>query len=389
MTPFDRSDFETRLSEALNREAQSTAAMTDTLQELERFFRRTKRRQMRLRVIAAVAAVLIVIGGAVAAVALIGAGSPGHRHTTPSHHHKSTKSTGVPTSAFGPAKRLAGSVPVSQLEGPTYLGVAAFGDMWATAAGHPAQLYRLSSDGKHVLSQSGFPGVSLNQAAPVQLGQTIVVANGIGSDYIVFNKTGQKIGTLPNHSAGAMAGNSSGGWIATKPNQVAHIDATGLHIVRTFTLPLSAINGLAVSPGLLWVIDGTNNRLLRVDASTGTVTGQVNLPAAPSQVVYADGAVYVASQDFALRRIDPATMSITAAILSTRNHTVAAIASAPNGQLWAEGDEGTVAQLNPVTLRTERNIRVYNSQNAGVYGAVVTANRVFVSNGELYSFPAS
>jgi outer membrane protein assembly factor BamB len=284
---------------------------------------------------------------------------------------------------------LAASVPVNTVPGPSYLGVSAFGDIWATAAGHPALLYRLSSDGKHILSQTGFPGVSINQAAPVQVGHTIVVANGIGSDYLVYNRTGHKIGTLPNVSIGAIAGDGSGGWVATKPNQVAHIDATGLHILRTFTLPGSAIKGLALSPGLLWVIDGTNNRLLRVDASTGTVTGQVNLPAAPTQVVYTDGAVYVASQDDALRRIDPSTMSITAAILSTQNQTVAAIASAPTGQLWAQGDEGTVAQLNPVTLRTERNIRVYNSQNAGVYGAVITANRVFVSTGELYSFPLS
>jgi outer membrane protein assembly factor BamB len=384
MTPLGRSDFETRLSEALHQEARSTATMTNTRYELDRFFQRTKRRQLRTRVIAVVAAVLVLIGGTVAAIALIGAASS-HR-TTPAHHHKSGEPK-VPTSTFGSADPLAASVPVVNLPGPSYLGVAAFGDIWATSAGHPADLYRLSSDGKHVLSQTGYPGVGLNLAAPVRVGRTIIVANGIGNDYIVFNQTGRKIGTLPNHSLGAIAGDSAGGWVATKSNQVADIDATGVHIVRRFTLPVSTINGLAVSPGRLWVIDPTNNRLLRVDTSTGKVTGHTDLPASPTQVAYADGAVYVASQDYALRRIDPTTMSITAAILSTRSRTVADIGSAPNGQLWAQGDQGTVAQLNPASLKVERNIRVYNGQNTGVYGAVITANRIFITSGELDSFP--
>jgi sugar lactone lactonase YvrE len=367
---------------------------TDLLPTVKRRVRvKTQRRIM----LAVASTVVAVAAGAYGAAHL----ASGDRQAPPIHHpHPTTVVTPhLHSHTFGPTttsttSRVA-TTNTAGGNGPGVLGVAAFGDIWATGGGHSVTggiLYRLSPDGARELSQTPYPDLNTNQGGggPVRIGHAIVVADGADSFYTVFNQTGRKIGRLPNGSLGAMAGDAAGGWVTTKPDQVARIDVTGLHIVQRLHLPVAAIGGLAMSPGQLWVIDPTDNQLLRVSTETGSVTGRLHLPASPTQVAFTDGAVYVAAQDHGLRRIDPTTMTVTASTFSAPAQAVPVIAEAPNGHLWAQADQGSVAQLDPSSLRTERNIRVYVDTTRQADGAVVTADRVFVTNGtseELYSFP--
>jgi hypothetical protein len=385
MNAQEYSELETRLAQALQHSAASTMATANALDGLDRFHASTSRRRVRARVLAAVAAVLLVVGGSATAVAVIGTG-PSRGHLPATHRH----SAAAHRSTLGPAKPLARTVQVSNVNGPEYLGVAAFGDIWATADGHPADLYRLSADGHRMLSETGYAGVGLNQGAPVRIGSSIVVSESRSGQYAVFNSTGHKVGTLPNLGEGAATGDASGGWIATDAEQVARVDSTGRHIVDRFTLPIPSISGLATSPGRLWVISSALSQLVRVDPSTGKVTGHVELPSSPTQVVYTGGAVYVAGHDFGLRRIDPSTLAITATAFSQSKGSWPVIAAATGGQLWVQGTEGSIAQLDPTTLRAERNIEIFNDNQsvATADGAVVTASRIFVTDqGQTYSFP--
>ena len=51
--------------------------------------------------------------------------------------------------------------------------------------------------------------------------------------------------------------------------------------MRRLNLAVTSIDGLAISPDVLWVIDASNNQLVRVNSSTGAVTGRLTLPATP------------------------------------------------------------------------------------------------------------
>ena len=83
-------------------------------------------------------------------------------------------------------------------------------------------------------------------------------------------------------------------------------------------------------------------------------------------------------------------MTVTAAIFSRSGQSAPVIAQAPATQLWAQADAGTVAQLDPVSLRVERNIRVYPTVNDPAIGAVITANRIFLGDtqNQIHSFPS-
>jgi hypothetical protein len=395
MTPLDDPNLDAQLSRILHQQARLAMSMTDTPSELGRFTTSNRRRKTRARVVAAVAAVLCLIAGAATAVALAGASA--NRATRPAHHHPTRLvQPKVTALSFGPAKRLPPNVAVTKLRGPQVLGAAAFGDIWATSGYNgegdlpSATLYRISADGQHMLSTTTFPGLNANEGGPVRVGNAIVVADHKGA-YTVFNRTGKKIATLPSTSLGAIAGDPSGGWIATKPDQVAHIDASGRRIDRTLLLPTTAIAGLALSPGQLWVLDSGLDQLDRIDVTTGRLTGRLTLPFAPGQVAYLGGAVYVATNDdYAIRRIDPTTMKITATVISA-GYTYPDIAASTDNQLWAEGTGGTITQLNPATLQTERSIRVFTFLTEDIAGAVVTPDRIFVTDGDLstlYSFPS-
>ena len=163
--------------------------------------------------------------------------------------------------------------------GPEYLGAVAFGGVWATG-GHGAlgSLYRLSPDSSRVLSQTGFDGASPAEHGPVQVGDSIALLAADNHAFTFFNQSGHMVGSLPELGHGAITGYLTGGWAATKFNQVARLDPTG-HVMRRLNLAVTSIDGLAISPDVLWVIDAANNQLVRVQTSTGAVTGRVHLRA--------------------------------------------------------------------------------------------------------------
>jgi streptogramin lyase len=392
MKPLTPSETERRIIEALNQEARTAMTMTNTPQELQRFQQQAGRRKNRFRIAAAAAAAAAVVGGVVVGLTLSSWGSP-------SHSQVGVKPLTSPNPgplkllSFGRAAPLSAGTPVATLAGPQNLGLSAFGAVWATSGHSQATLYKVSADGSQVLAQSPLTGLNEANATPVQVGQNILVAikTGPTAGFAVFDPAGQRVGTLNTGDSVGSVGDASGGWVTTQPNQIGQTDMTGEHITKRITLPPTVSTvGLATGDGLVWAIDGAGRQLLRIDPRSGTVTARTSLPSVPVQVAFTGGAVYVASQDFSLRRIDPSTMQITAAILSKTTDSWPFIAESTDGSLWVQPAKGAIDQLNPTTLHTLRAVRLFpNNRGGGTFGALVTGSRVYVTNGDtkrLYSF---
>jgi hypothetical protein len=98
------------------------------------------------------------------------------------------------------------------------------------------------------------------------------------------------------------------------------------------------------------------------------------------------------SHGYGIRRVNATTMSISATTTSGLDSDPPLIGDSPTDQLWAEAVGGAVIQFDPASLRTEYDLRVFSASSADMYGVLVTARRVFVTDGarrELYSFPAA
>jgi streptogramin lyase len=391
MTPPIPSEAEQRLIEVLDQEARTAMTMTNTPRELQRFQEQAGRRRNRTRILAAAAAVVVASGVSVGVAMSSGGGS---NRTQVGVKPVTTPSTRASKPlSFGKATPLSAGTPVTTVSGPQNLGLSAFGAVWATTGHSHATLYKVSADGSRVLAQSALTGLDLDNATPVQVGEHILVATKTGATrgFAVFNSADQRVGTLATSDTSGSTGNASGGWVTTKPNQIGQVDATGEHITRRITLSSTAsIVGLASGDGSVWAIDEAGLQLLRINPNSGTVDGRASLPSVPVQVAFTGKAAYVASMDFSLRRIDPATMQTTAVIDSNNNDAWPFIAQSTDGSLWVQPAKGAIDQLNPTTLHTLRAVKLFpNNRGGGTFGALVTGSRVYVTNGDtnrLYSF---
>lgn len=366
--------------------------MTNTPKELQRFQEQAGRRRNRLRIAAGAAAAVVIAAGVAVGVTLSGGSGSGHSQVRERPLTGPSRDT-LKLLSFGKARPLPASTAVVKLAGPQNLGLSAFGAVWTTSGGTHATLYKVSADGNRVLAQSPLSRLDLDNPLPVQVGQHILVALGGASSagFAVFNPAGHRVGTLKTGSSSGSTGDANGGWVTTQGNQIGQVDTTGEHITKRITLPSTVSTiGLATGNGSIWAIDEAGRQLLRVDPTSGAITARTSLPSVPVQVAFMGGAAYVASQDFSLRRIDPATMRITAAILSKTTDAWPFIAESTDGTLWVQPAKGAIDQLDPTTLRTLRAVTLFpNNRGGGTFGALVTGSRIYVTNGdtnELYSF---
>jgi YVTN family beta-propeller protein len=140
-------------------------------------------------------------------------------------------------------------------------------------------------------------------------------------------------------------------WVAAQTQAggglLARID-TGTNQVG-WEVPLRhAPTGLTVTSDArtVWLATGSDRVLHRVDASSGRVDGQIQLPQAPDQVAFGDGAVWVTSSSSdAVLRINPTTSKVQATIR---------VGNGPGGiafgadRVWvANREDGTVSTIDP------------------------------------------
>jgi hypothetical protein len=280
--------------------------------------------------------------------------------------------------------------------------MSALGSVWSVDANESTtsgvrHVYRLDPAGK-LLSTTAYTGADPDELPPFQAGHAVLVPSttpGKASAYLAFNADGQQIGSIPVAKIGLGAGDSTGGWVLSDTDAISQIDASGTKIVKTLTLPGTDIGGIAVGGGSVWVADQSRNRLLRVDPKSGTITGSTITGGVVDQflpIAYSNGAVFVPTQDYVLRRIDATTMTITAAV-STLGGSWFVISVGADGDVWAESAQGVVDDLDPATLATKRAIQLQpTNRSGGTYGVVATLTRLYEADGDdgyIVSFPLS
>ena len=407
--PMDFDNTARLLAAAMREEADLAMTTTNTPQELQRFRDDVAKRRRRNQVLAAAAATILVGGGATYAGFAL------------SDHHGKARLPGSHTPAPTVTQTLPAPAPlpagthVSVLDGPVQLGPSAFGAVWATGpgSGSGGNLYRISLDGTRIVSSTPYAGFVIDRP-PIRIGNDIAVPseNGAASAWLLMSPTGHPLASIPVTVTGLGAGDASGGWLQTDSGTVARLDAGATHFGRQVAIAGAQMSAFALGGGYFWVGDENSIALLQVDPNTGSTvhsysiaTGSSRLNGIVLQAIYSNGAVFVSSSvDFALRRIDVTTHSVTAITHSPTDGYWFLLAIAPDGSLWGESANGVVDHFNPATLAAQRVSRVFtpsgktprfgnrNQLDALGFGVTVTADHVFVTDGpahKLYSYPLS
>jgi hypothetical protein len=389
MTTPHHNDIERQLVAELRREAELAMTLTDTPKELRRFQQRMHGNKRRNRIVALAASLAVVAGGIGVAVAVRSGDEGRPQRVVPAGPKPTAPSS---STQHLPNPSTVPSAEVTKLEGPVSVGVAALGAVWATSLEGNGFLHRISLDGRRTLSRTPLDGVNEKNPSPFQVGNAILVANARGTAYVVFDASGKRRGTIPAKVAAFGTGDPTGGWIQTSQTAIARVDASGSRILRSITIPGIEVGAMASAGGSLWVVDSTGSRVLRVDPQTGRSTGEVGVPGVSLlQVVATRGAVFVSSDDYNVRRIDPAQLRVTALLKGDPGSAWPILTVAANGDLWVEPAKGAMAKVNTETLHPERFVTLFRNDRAGGnFGIAVTADRAFITDGDsltLYSFP--
>ena len=144
-------------------------------------------------------------------------------------------------------------------------------------------------------------------------------------------------------------------WVAAQTQSggglVARIDATSNQVHRpTVRLP-SPPTGLAITPDgrRVWVASPADQAIRGIDPGAGRVVKRIELPQAPDQAVYGDGAVWVTSTTGdAVQRIDADTSKVGTPPIRVGNGP-SGIAFGADRVWVANSQDGTLSTIDPQT----------------------------------------
>lgn len=129
-------------------------------------------------------------------------------------------------------------------------------------------------------------------------------ARGEGGEIVERVDVGPQSRGLP------MAIDDEGWWIGVGgTHELVRFDPTTRSIVRRLQIETEAYNVASDGP-IVYVTDFDNERVIRVDTTTGEVTATRNFEQAAGVAVLDDGSVLVASRPGSLLEVDPVTLEI-------------------------------------------------------------------------------
>jgi hypothetical protein len=183
----------------------------------------------------------------------------------------------------------------------------------------------------------------------------------------------QALESLGAGGASSVAESADGLWAAASDVgtvDVAEFDRADGHELRRVTISGDASPGrapriLLLAFGSLWETADGSQTIEQIDPVSGTVIGAVALPVAPVGMVAGDHAIYVATADASVARVDPTTDCVTAVQFLGGAATDPAtgdgdlIAVAPGtDSVFVAYDRGALAVLDPTTLALRKAFRV-------------------------------
>ena len=150
---------------------------------------------------------------------------------------------------------------------------------------------------------------------------------------------------------GGIATGGGAAWVTEDSGpKIVRLDGTTGRIERQFSIRIrgehasASPNGIAFGAGSLWV--GRGSETVRVDPAGENVVARVLTPLAATAIVFADGAIWVASAESGrVVKIDPATDKITS---STPLHATITDLAVAKGSVWvAIVPDNVVYRLSP------------------------------------------
>jgi YVTN family beta-propeller protein len=151
------------------------------------------------------------------------------------------------------------------------------------------------------------------------------------------------VGHVASVAAEAVAAGTEGVWARTGDGTLVRLDRPGLRLKVAAT----ALAGLAVGEGAVWVTAPADGKLWRVDAEPQLVAHPIDVGEGASAVTVGNGAVWVANAlNGTVKRIDPATNRVVATV--EVGGTPRRLAAA-GGRIWvtvagSRGDEAPAAR---------------------------------------------
>jgi len=151
-------------------------------------------------------------------------------------------------------------------------------------------------------------------------------------------------------SPGAIATGGGAAWVSEDDGPgLVRLDGTTGRIVKTFSVSIrgerpGSPRGIAFGAGSVWVARGPET--VRVDPTGGQVLRRIPTPLAATAIVFAEGAVWVASaENGRVVKIDPAINKVTA---STPLHATITDLAVGNGSVWVSiVPDDVVYRLSP------------------------------------------
>ena len=167
----------------------------------------------------------------------------------------------------------------------------------------------------------------------------------------------------------------AGGAAGLPGNSVGLVDASGGRVGAAVSVGSPA--GLAYGDGSVWVVNGTEGTVSRINPATHAVIEQIPVGSAPSAVAVTGENVWVTnSGDGTVTRINAAADRVVETI--PVGNVPVAIASGPSGVWVANEGDDTVNRMDPATGKVTRKVQVGGYPD----GIAVGPDAVWVANGE-------
>src|SRR5205823_2412325 len=142
---------------------------------------------------------------------------------------------------------------------------------------------------------------------------------------------------------------------------VERIDPRTKKLIHPFVSIQDGIAGMAVGLGAIWVVDGTEPLLLRIDPRYRTIE-RIPLPAkkadidftAPTEAAVGAGSVWVAEANKVFR-VDPKTLKVAATI----DVPQADLLAFGDGQLWVgQSNMSKISEIDPAINRVVKTVKL-------------------------------
>ena len=174
--------------------------------------------------------------------------------------------------------------------------------------------------------------------------------------------------------AGGPAG-MPGNTVGLPGNTVGLIDSGGARVGAAVSVGSPA--GLAYGDGSVWVVNGTEGTVSRINPATHAVVDQIPVGSAPSAVAVTGENVWVTnSGDGTVTRINAAANTVVQT--TPVGNVPVAIASGPSGVWVTNSGDDTVNRIDPANGKVTRKVQVGGHPD----GIAVGPDAVWVANGE-------